>query len=119
ETFTPGERVLGPGEVATIGPAGEVRSERWWRPRPTDEIRDPGEAADAFGAALERALAARAAALPLRGALLSGGLDSRTAVALAARAGAPLATYTYGAPGSRDVRFACTIAGALGLPWRA
>ncbi|MCK6481974.1 MAG: asparagine synthase (glutamine-hydrolyzing) [Planctomycetes bacterium] len=82
--------------------AGEVRVDRYWSlPPPAGEV-DPDEAAgrfrDLLGAAVERQLVAD---VPL-GALLSGGLDSTTVVATAARLAPGLRTFSFGIEGAGD-----------------
>ena len=53
------------------------------------------------------------------GLSLSGGLDSRTLLAVATQAlGVFLPTYTYGLPGSRDIHRAQQIAKLVGVPHR-
>jgi hypothetical protein len=48
---------------------------------------------------------------------LSSGLDSRLIAAVAAKEGANVRTYAYGAPNSTDVVYSKQIAQALGFPW--
>ncbi|MFJ9950802.1 asparagine synthase-related protein [Kitasatospora sp. NPDC091207] len=79
---------------ALLTPDGSVRTVRRWRP-PAPR-RSPAEAAEALGAALERAVAARTAAGGLVASDLSGGLDSTPLSFLAARGPSELLTVTFG-----------------------
>ncbi|MGV9270562.1 asparagine synthase-related protein [Kitasatospora sp. NPDC003701] len=79
---------------ALLAPDGPVRTVRRWRP-PAPR-RPPAEAAEALGAALERAVAARTACGGLVASDLSGGLDSTPLSFLAARGPGELLTVTFG-----------------------
>lgn len=79
-----------------------------------------GEAVTSGEATVGRVLAAFVRAYPSAPFELSGGMDSRLLVAMAARSGAPAAkTLTLGGDGSADVRIAGQISRLLGLDGQA
>ena len=97
-----------------------TREERYWQWH-HDPSRAPAfdDAVDEFGARLARVLHAETArgrvAVPI-----SGGLDSRTTVAMLAPADRPLWSYSYGyGAGSVETRIARRVAAARALPFDA
>jgi asparagine synthase (glutamine-hydrolysing) len=96
-TIVEGVEWLEPGTTMWID-AGGARRRRWWRPDP-DEIVDLGSPAAherELRDVLERAVAPALRSVRGVGAMTSGGLDSTSVAATAARqlAPAPLPTYT-------------------------
>jgi len=109
-------RRLGPHEQVELGP--EPRYHRVPKPLPETLSDAPLDALVADGAARLRAVVAPFA----RGwgdamqCPLSGGLDSRLALALLRDAGVRPHVYVYGPPGDEDVEIARAIASAEGFP---
>jgi asparagine synthase (glutamine-hydrolysing) len=81
---------------------GGLRVERYWSLPPPGPPMALDEAAERFRALLDRAVARQLVADVPVGAFLSGGLDSTTVVALAARHDPGLATVSFGFGGERD-----------------
>ena len=113
ETIYTGIRECGSGvlyefEIAT----GQLRQRTWFKfnLRPLEDC-DPDELEAALLGALPR-LGPREGSYLLP---LSGGLDSRTILALALKRGQPLEALTYGVPGARDFSIPGRICAALGL----
>ena len=80
-------------------------------PRPRERTGDDGTALlDALGGALERGIAGRSA-----GVLLSGGVDSATVAALAARVAPGITAYGVGTPWGDEFADAREVADALGI----
>ncbi len=106
---SPPDRTMHAG-IASLPPgctlawrAGEVRVTRYWDP-PAPRAIDEAEAAAELRRLAESAVADELIADVEVGALLSGGLDSSTIVALAARAGASIRTFSFGFVGLKDER---------------
>lgn len=96
-TFVEGVCWVGAGETRWID-AGGVRARRWWRPD-LGQVVDLGSGpahADALRAVFDEAVAAKLRTTGRVGVQLSGGLDSGSVAATAARllAPEPLRTYT-------------------------
>lgn len=96
-TFVDGVRAVLPGTALWIGGTG-VRRWKWWKPDP-HEIVDLGSAAAherELREAFDQAVAAHLRSIGKVGASVSGGLDSTSAAATAARllAPGPLSSYT-------------------------
>lgn len=96
-TFVEGVCWVGAGETRWIA-AGGVRARRWWQPD-LGQVVDLGSGpahADALRAVFEEAVAAKLRTTGRVGVQLSGGLDSGSVAATAARllAPEPLRTYT-------------------------
>ena len=98
-------------DVASLPPgcilewrAGRVRVERYWQPPTPDASPTEPEAAMELRRLAEQAVQDELVADVGVGALLSGGLDSSTIVALAARAGGSVRTFSFGFPGQIDER---------------
>ncbi|MEB3329365.1 MAG: asparagine synthase-related protein [Candidatus Sericytochromatia bacterium] len=104
-TLVEGVHIFPPGTILVLGPAGP-RWHTWWRPRYRPAPAGPASL-DAAVAAYGRAVG-RCAAGPV-GLGLSGGLDSRTVLACL---GEPPPLFTFGEPGSEDVRLAARVAAA-------
>lgn len=86
-----------PGGHTLSWRAGEVRVERWWNPEWTPSVwyRDPREYVDETRELFTRAVAANLRSSSPVSAMLSGGLDSGSVAATAARVLAtPLTAYT-------------------------
>lgn len=90
------------------GEPGLPQPRRYWQP-PTTTAPAPADAPAELARRLEAAVRAQMMADVPLGAFLSGGVDSASIVAFAARAaregtGGPLATFTIGFPGEGDER---------------
>ncbi len=111
-------RVLAPGAFLEIA-KGRVR-ERRYSDGPVAPL--PGQGlgnsavAEALGVELGGAVARAVDGVDRVAITLSGGLDSRALLGFAADAGASLRAYTFGVPGSRDVKLAAELAAARGVP---
>ena len=96
-TIVEGVEWLEPGTTMWID-AGVVRRRRWWHPDPDDivDLGSPAAHERELRGVLERAVAPRLRSIRGVGAMMSGGLDSTSVAATAARqlAPAPLPTYT-------------------------
>jgi asparagine synthase (glutamine-hydrolysing) len=120
----------GGGDEGTDRTGGAVddprwESERYWTYAPSATAADPDRTPtdrlaafdDALVGAFERLLAVadgRPVAVPL-----SGGVDSRLVATMLVRLGAEdVRAFTYGRPGTPDVRVAERVADELDLPWR-
>ncbi len=106
-TIFAGVSKLAPAHRLTLGPSAPAddlpAGVRYWRAGPVAHVHDPREAAGLLRDELRRATAARLVADVPLGAFLSGGVDSASVVAAAARGGAaPLSTFTIGFPGAQD-----------------
>ena len=100
-------------------PDGPSRVERYWRLRlDPDPALDLDEAARLVGERLRAALRRLEASGARLVAPLSGGLDSRLIVGLCERP-ERVPTFTWGAPGCRDVRYAELFARRVGSPHRS
>ncbi|MFC5971895.1 asparagine synthase-related protein [Halomarina salina] len=129
ETLYPSIRQLQAGELLALDTSGAtptVHTERHWTYSPTATADDPDATPserlaafdDAMVESFERTLAVadgRPVVVPL-----SGGYDSRLIASMLVRLDyeGDVYTFTYGQPGSPDVRVAEDIAASLGLPWR-
>ncbi|PAZ12400.1 asparagine synthase [Streptomyces sp. SA15] len=101
-----GVRAVQPGHALRLGRDGSVRTERWWRPPPSDLPLE--QAATLLRDALRAAVAVRVRPGDVWGADLSGGMDSTSACFLAHEAGADLVAVTleWSAAGNEDARHA-------------
>ncbi len=109
---------VGAGMLLSCSPAG-TRTERWWRP-PWDRKIDTTAASIAREYVRERrtTLAARLGGLPRVYATLSGGLDSRCALALVRGIQPNLEVFTGQTADDVDRVGAAMVAQALALRWR-
>ncbi len=118
ETFFRQVRLVPEGTRVTFD--GEsVTEERYWNYRLAENRRDVVTGAEAvrrLRTAWARSMDAAARAPGRPGVALSGGLDSRAIVAALHARGRKASTYTFGDPGSNDIRFATQTARLLGLP---
>ena len=99
-TFVEGVRALPPGEARWVGDSG-MKHSTWWRPDPHEIVDAPPAVHEhELREALDHAVAARLRSAGPVGAMVSGGLDSTSAAATAARllAPEPLRTYTSAPP---------------------
>ncbi len=110
-------RDVEPGEHLTIGPAGTVERERWYRTPAAPVVVDLPAAAVELRARLAAAVDARSVSDRPVCTLLSGGIDSAAIAVELARTCRDLVAYTavYD-PRSRDLRCARQVAAALGIP---
>jgi asparagine synthase (glutamine-hydrolysing) len=123
ETFFTGIHRLPPAHSLIAGPNG-VQTGCYWRPEPRSFLHLPSDAAyaEAFRDVMSTAVRRRLRAPPGQvGSMLSGGMDSATAVALAARmrlaAGdEPLPTFSGVAPDPETSPETAAIQMALGMP---
>jgi asparagine synthase (glutamine-hydrolysing) len=92
--------VLAPAHRLTVA-GGRTTVRRYWSP-PAARRRAPSDAADRLRSTLERAVVDQLEADVPVGAFLSGGLDSSSVVALAARHHADLHTFSFGFGGPDD-----------------
>ena len=98
---------------------GRVETTRYWTPFSGDAtIRPEAEIVDEFAQALQQSVVRQLRADVELGALLSGGLDSSSVVALAVAEQGPLPTVTIdvGVPGHKDATFAKDLAAHLSCP---
>jgi asparagine synthase (glutamine-hydrolysing) len=115
ETLLRGVHALPPATIASFDASG-VRLERYWTPRyratPTRGLDDcVDELGDRLGTAVRRSVSR----LPQAGIPVSGGLDSRTILAVARPALRPeTPCFTYGVPGCDDLRLASTLVRRVG-----
>jgi asparagine synthetase B (glutamine-hydrolysing) len=112
-TLYPGVRLLAPSSFATWHSGQLLIKHTWEPPAPAGGEVDLDQAAEALGAAIERAVERAldprlATVLPL-----SGGLDSRVLLGLARRRAA-LTTLSYGHRHSWDLRFGARLARVAG-----
>jgi asparagine synthase (glutamine-hydrolysing) len=125
-TFFTGVSELPPGHLLSVPfDGGEARLEAWWHWRVGEPERGVPDAewAERFGATLRESVRCRLRSIAPPAALMSGGLDSTSVAALAARelaAGgseAPLATLSWvfdELPGSDEREFMAPVVEALG-----
>jgi asparagine synthase (glutamine-hydrolysing) len=108
-------RALGHAERLRRGPDGVCHVERWWSPPPVrDELTD-GEAAEWLRGELDRAVHDQLEADVPIGAFLSGGVDSSTIAALAARHHPDLHAFTFDMPGQSELGLARETAAMHGI----
>jgi asparagine synthase (glutamine-hydrolysing) len=69
---------------------GQIRVQRWWKPRPSTKSSDPGELGEVLTDAVRRHLVAD---VPV-GIFLSSGVDSAVIASLASSLGCDITTYT-------------------------
>jgi asparagine synthase (glutamine-hydrolysing) len=84
----------------------EPRTERWWRTPEVDHGRSIDDAVDWFRAELERAVVDQMEADVPLGTFLSGGIDSTTIAALAARHHPDLHAFTFDMPNDSELAYA-------------
>lgn len=121
-----GIELLEPGCLVRIEADGTPHRECYWdmaaiAAQPIADMSDD-EAVDAMEAALAQAVSQRMIADVPLGALLSGGVDSATVVALmAAASNRPVKTYTIGfdVPGFNEAEHAAAVAAHLGTEHRS
>lgn len=120
KTWLEDVQLLPPGTLLSYTPAQDrLQLRRYWD---WDQIGSLpaitfAEAVEEASWRFQQALDAMLAG-PLRpGIFLSGGLDGRIILAFAADR-TPLPTFTFGAPGSRDVLYAAQLARRAGVPHR-
>lgn len=122
--YVPPGRCLWQG-MASLPPAGELRVvvgggpaevRRWWQPpevvAPDGGRRDP---VDWFRGALDRAVQDQLVADVPVGTFLSGGIDSSTVSALAARHHRRIAGFAFDMPGDSELPFARAVADRHGI----
>jgi asparagine synthase (glutamine-hydrolysing) len=115
ETLLRGVHALPPATIASFDARG-ARLERYWTPRyrttPARPLNDCVDELDSrLGAAVRRAVSRP----PQVGIPVSGGLDSRTILAVARPALSPQTPYfTYGVPGCDDLRLASALVRRVG-----
>ena len=117
ETLLRGVRALPPATIARFDARG-VRLDRYWTPRYCPApARQPREWVEEFGRRLG-ASAIRSVSQPPRvGIPISGGLDSRTILAVARPSLSPsMPGFTYGVPGCDDLRLAAELVRRVGIP---
>jgi len=121
-TLFAGVHQVAPGGLLIVED-GEVTARRWWRPTTTPLDIDLGEAARRARESLEEAVRLRCVADAAVAVQLSGGVDSSTVAALAARHRPDLRAFTVAfddggdGPGGYDERaIAAATAAALGVP---
>jgi len=107
---------LAPASVLCFEAGGAPAIERWWSPPPV-EAPDGGMADPVawFRGALDRAVQDQLVADVPVGTLLSGGLDSSTVSALAARHHRRIAGFAFDMPGDSEVPFARAVAERHGI----
>ena len=108
-TFFEGISLLPPATVCRCDlRTGSVTLTRYWEFGAFDLLPEPplAEMAEECARLLSRAVNRVVHGPERAGLLLSGGLDSRLLLGLADSPAAPLRTFTFGSPGSRDVEYA-------------
>lgn len=95
-TLYKGVRKLPPAALLTAVKGARAVKIYWNPPMEEKRYRSAGEAAEAVRAALEDAVKHRLRGVKLAAATVSGGLDSSSAAAMAARCGIKLDTFTAG-----------------------
>jgi asparagine synthetase B (glutamine-hydrolysing) len=115
-TWLAGCRRLAPATILTIASEG-LHERRYWTYRYRREgARSDVEAlATSFAVLLDRAVERCMRGTKRIGLFLSGGYDSRSVAAAVRAEHLPLPAFTFGEPGSRDVRIAPLLAARLGL----
>jgi len=115
-TWMEGYRRLGPATILTVDPE-QFALQRYWIYRYVEGRTklDQQTYASVFGILLDRAVERCMQGTKRKGIFLSGGYDSRSAAAAIRPHWRPLPAFTFGAPESRDVRFAAMLAERLGL----
>jgi carbapenam-3-carboxylate synthase len=117
ETAFLGVRAVSPGAVQRFGRAGSrwrvLREERCWSP-PACEIVDLAAGRQGVARALETAVDCASEGHERIAVALSGGVDSSSVAALAARSGRRLSTYTVGSPAGAEFAPAASVAEFLG-----
>jgi len=115
-TWLDGCRRLPPAAILTAEAAG-LRVHRYWsyRYREDAPVLDQRTYATTFSILLHRAVERSLRGGRRIGLFLSGGYDSRSVAAAIRKDRRPFPAFTFGAPDSRDVRFATMLAKRLGL----
>jgi asparagine synthase (glutamine-hydrolysing) len=117
DTLLEGVRLLPAAGLLTYdADTGRLAVDRYWRLQSRPAVRDTAETLDRIDAAFTRAVERTTVDTPGLGLSLSGGMDARTILALAARSDRPLTTLSLGMPGSMDHRSAAAMAGLAGCP---
>jgi asparagine synthase (glutamine-hydrolysing) len=117
DTLLEGVRLLPAAGVLTYDAGtGRVTLDRYWRLTGRPAARTTAETLDRIDAAFTRAVERCAADADGLGLSLSGGMDARTILAVAARPGRSLTTLSLGVDGSMDHRSAAAMAGLVGCP---
>jgi asparagine synthase (glutamine-hydrolysing) len=111
-TLFDGVTCLPPGSLLTFH-RSRISDHRYWRAVYTpDSAITEAELADSLATAAARQIRSGGR----KGALLSGGLDSRAVVHQAWKSGCEVQTFTIGLPNSMDVVYADRISSRLGIP---
>lgn len=114
-TLVEGVATLPAATLFTIGRAGASYTTYWQYEHHPDRRQTWGEAVEASGRALALAVGRCLADRRDPAVPLSGGLDSRFILELAAKTSRP-AAYTWGVPGCRDIRCARAVSRLLACP---
>jgi asparagine synthase (glutamine-hydrolysing) len=115
DTTVAGVRLLPSAGVLTYdADADRLAVDRYWRLASKPANRPTAETIDRIDAAFGRAVERCAADTPGLGLSLSGGMDARTILAVAARPERPVTTLSLGMPGSMDHRSAAAMAALAG-----
>ena len=117
ETLLRGVHALPPATIARFDARG-VRLDRYWTPRyHPAPARQPREWVEEFGRRLGAATIRSVSQPPRVGIPISGGLDSRTILAVARPSLSPsMPGFTYGVPGCDDLRLAAELVRRVGIP---
>lgn len=106
---------LPPATRLVAEPGEPPRIDRWWRPGAVDgSVRD-SDAVEWFRTELDRAVRDQLVADVPVGTFLSGGVDSGTITAIAARHHSDLQAFSFDMPGDSEVEFARQIAAQHGV----
>jgi asparagine synthase (glutamine-hydrolysing) len=117
ETMVDGVRLLPAAGALVFDADGDrLTLDRYWRLESRPAARPTAESLDRIDAAFSRAVERCTADTPGLGLSLSGGMDARTILAVAARPGRPLTTLSLGMDGSMDHRSAAAMAALAGCP---
>lgn len=119
-TLVRGVEMLPGAAVVTLEPGRAPVVRRAWRFRdlaPTGVGATVSELVPELRRRFERAVGKRLVGAERPGQTLSGGLDSRAILAVAAPRVPRFATLTYGLPGCDDARYAARAAHAAGAAW--
>lgn len=118
KTFFEGIKLLQPASLVRLDcQTLQLTQDNYWdwrSIRSVEKAPDKREVVEETERLLRQAVNVRLESVARPGIFLSGGLDSRTLLALADRKYQPLTTLTYGHPDCRDVYLAARIARAAG-----
>jgi asparagine synthase (glutamine-hydrolysing) len=119
DTLLEGVRLLpAAGWLVYDADAGRFTLDRYWRLDTRPAARGTAETLDRIDTAFGRAVERCTADTDGLGLSLSGGMDARTILALAARPGRPLTTLSMGMAGGMDHRSAAALSRLAGCPHR-